>query len=275
MADFLTTKSIAYQLEEVIKKAKQQLYIFTPYLKLSETYFERLKEATDKNIECTVVYGKTDLTKHDENLLNQLRCNIYFKENLHGKCFANENTAIITSMNLHSFSEANNREFGVLLCRKKDNEAYIDCINEINSIIKQAKEIRIIDELTKVSNYESNDFITCWFQYLKVNFPNVKFEKNDSLILADNFPFEKVKFSTKYGFITLSFDKFSKIVTARNLNQLDHLNNLFSNYRFFWNNSTQLSIYHLSKIEFQSIDEELKYCATGLNLLINELFKIK
>jgi len=144
MADFLTTKSIAYQLEEVIKKANQKLYIFTPYLKLSETYFERLKEATDKNIECTVVYGKTDLTKHDESLLNQLRCNIYYKENLHGKCFANEKTALITSMNLHSFSEAHNREFGVLLCRKNDNNAYNDCINEINSIINKVNNLSVI-----------------------------------------------------------------------------------------------------------------------------------
>ena len=116
--------------------------------------------------------------------------------------------------------------------------------------------------------------MTSWFQYLKVNFPNIKFEKDNSLILAENFPLENVKFSTKYGFITLSFDKVSKIANARKLNKLEHLSKILIDYRLYWNNSTQLSIYPLSKIEFHSIDEELKYCVTGLNLLIQELLSI-
>lgn len=45
MAEFLTTKAIGHQIEEIIKKAKQRLYIVSPYLKISNLYYERLNEA--------------------------------------------------------------------------------------------------------------------------------------------------------------------------------------------------------------------------------------
>ena len=38
--------------------------------------------------------GKTELTYNQKELLNGLNCSIYFKENLHAKCYANETEAL-------------------------------------------------------------------------------------------------------------------------------------------------------------------------------------
>ena len=66
----------------------------------------------------------------------ELNCNVFFKKNLHAKCYANENSAIVTSLNLYNYSEMNNREFGVLLSKVNDSIAYRKCIKEIQSIVE-------------------------------------------------------------------------------------------------------------------------------------------
>ena len=45
---------------------------------------------------------------------NSSDIDVYFNEKLHAKCYMNEDTAIITSMNLYEASEKN-RELGVLI----------------------------------------------------------------------------------------------------------------------------------------------------------------
>ena len=69
---------------------------------------------------------------------------LYFCENLHAKCYFNENLMVITSMNLHEFSQTNNREMGVLIKREeeKDHELFMDAKNEADFII-HASETKI------------------------------------------------------------------------------------------------------------------------------------
>ena len=145
MADFLTTKGISHQLDQIIKKSEKTLYILSPYLRLSPTIYESIIDAIRRNVNVNIIYGKSEITSDQDKLLKKLNCNVFFKENLHGKCYANETTAIITSMNLHTFSEVNNREFGVLINKRTDSIAFNDCITEIESIINQASTIATIE----------------------------------------------------------------------------------------------------------------------------------
>ena len=67
--------------------------------------------------------------------------NIYFLANLHAKCYLNENTALITSMNLYGYSEENNREMGIEINKSENYGLYEDILKESKSIKNQQKSI--------------------------------------------------------------------------------------------------------------------------------------
>ena len=64
MAEFLTTQGTSYHIENIIKNAKNKLVLISPYLKLSKTFFERLKDADRRGVKITLVYGKKDLNSN-------------------------------------------------------------------------------------------------------------------------------------------------------------------------------------------------------------------
>ena len=61
---------------------------------------------------------------------------------MHAKCYYNEKTMVICSMNLHTYSEEFNREMGVLISIEKDSNAYNDAKKEIKSIIGKAEFVK-------------------------------------------------------------------------------------------------------------------------------------
>ncbi len=276
MADFLTTKMIASEIEEIIKRAKQKLYIITPYLKLSPTFSERLFEASERGIEIAFVYGKTNLSKQDQELIKNLRVNIYYKENLHAKCYANEEKALITSMNLHSFSEANNREFGTLIKKSIDNKAYLDCIEEMESVLLTSQPERLIEHQIISEKYEYIDFVFEWYKHLQKTYPETKFSIVDGIIHADSFPIPTVSFSNEYGFATLTFklDKIDDFDLLRDAHA-EKLRKALGRYRFYWNrgsaNTHRICIYQGKGIEFENIKDCIEYCTVGLLATINVL----
>lgn len=144
MAEFLTTNGTSYQIENVIIEAKTRLVLVSPYLQLSKTFYERLKDASNKKVSITIIYGKDDLKPNERNSLAELKgVELYFFENLHAKCYFNESKMVITSMNMYEFSEKNNREMGVLIEKNKDPEIYDKAIAETQSIIQSAEQIAL------------------------------------------------------------------------------------------------------------------------------------
>lgn len=142
MAEFLTTSGASHQIEQIILTAKNQIFLFSPYLKFSKTLFERLKDTSRRNIKITLVYGKSDLHPLEKQKLFSLEnITLYFFENLHAKCYFNEKNMVITSMNIYEFSEKNNREMGMLLNQDRDLVAFTQACQEAASIIKNATKI--------------------------------------------------------------------------------------------------------------------------------------
>jgi phosphatidylserine/phosphatidylglycerophosphate/cardiolipin synthase-like enzyme len=141
MAKFLTTHATASQLESVILQAKSKLYLVTPYLQVSPVLLQRLTDAGKRGVRITVVYGKDELRVREQNKLADLtKLRLYYLENLHAKCYMNEQEAIIGSMNMYEFSEKSNREMSVLLSRLDDPEAFCDAQAELKSILNAAVE---------------------------------------------------------------------------------------------------------------------------------------
>ena len=139
MANFLRTTGIIHEIEELIVNAKVKLIILSPYIRMADIIIERLKGKENKNIEIIFVYGKKELNTNELKKIKSLsNIQLFFNKNLHGKFYANEDNAIITSMNLYEFSERNNREFGISVNKKIDSKIFQESMEEVDSIIKNA-----------------------------------------------------------------------------------------------------------------------------------------
>ena len=144
---FLTTKGIAASIEELIRDARQFIVLVSPYLKVDKTYIERLREADRVNVKIYLVFGKKDMSGDEKEKFQDFRhLEIHFLENLHAKCYMNESTAIITSMNLYGYSEEHNREMGIEICKNQDASLYRDIEKEAESILNSAKKCDVFRE---------------------------------------------------------------------------------------------------------------------------------
>ncbi len=131
MAKFLNTSATNYFLEELIKSAKDRLILISPFLKLNDRIKELLQDKNRLKIDVRIVYGKNELQPEEINWLRELSyVRTSFCKNLHAKCYLNEESCIITSLNLYEFSQVNNNEMGVFLSRQSDAELYRDAYEE-------------------------------------------------------------------------------------------------------------------------------------------------
>lgn len=141
MAEFLTTSGISYQIERIILGAKKNLVLVSPYLQLSKTFFERIKDASNKQVRIVIVYGKDELKQEERNLLASLKgIELYYFQNLHAKCYFNDTSMVITSMNMYEFSLQNNREMGIFLQKEVDSVMFKQAVEETSSIIQSAEK---------------------------------------------------------------------------------------------------------------------------------------
>ena len=144
MANFLNTSATNYYLEELIKGASDRLILISPFLKLNDRIKELLEDKNRLKIDVRVVYGKSELLPTEINWLNELSfIRTSFCKNLHAKCYINESSCIITSLNLYEFSQVNNNEMGVYLSREDDAKMYRDAYEEAQRIIRISDEVRI------------------------------------------------------------------------------------------------------------------------------------
>lgn len=144
MAEFLTTHGTSYHIEKIIIEAKNKLVLVSPYLQISKTFYERLRDASNKNVTIKIIYGKDELKPNEKNSLAELKnVELYYFQNLHAKCYLNESKMVITSMNMYEFSEKTNREMGVLIDRISDKELFDKAIEETLSILQSSEPVQL------------------------------------------------------------------------------------------------------------------------------------
>lgn len=126
MATFLTGNDLNAQLENLFEYADEYIILISPYIKLHDRYASVLKAKKDNpNFKIIVVFGKNEddfsksMKQEDFNFFKDFpNIEIRYEKRLHAKYYANESSAILTSMNLYNFSQDNNIEAGVLTNRK-------------------------------------------------------------------------------------------------------------------------------------------------------------
>lgn len=126
MATFLTGNELNAQIENLFEYADEYIILISPYIKLHDRYASALKAKKDNpNLKIIVVFGKNEddfsksMKQEDFNFFKDFpNIEIRYEKRLHAKYYANESSAILTSMNLYNFSQDNNIEAGVLTNRK-------------------------------------------------------------------------------------------------------------------------------------------------------------
>jgi phosphatidylserine/phosphatidylglycerophosphate/cardiolipin synthase-like enzyme len=160
MAKFLNTRKAVSEIEDLIRDADQRLILISPYLKLSKDFKELLTYRNSKDKVTTVIFGKQELNPNEMKFLQGLRFIILkYNQDLHAKCYLNDNKMIITSLNLYEFSMNNNKEMGVLidLNDESDKELFEDAFKEIDFIDETSErfEFTSIPEEKKPVKVES------------------------------------------------------------------------------------------------------------------------
>lgn len=154
MAEFLTTNAIAYYTENIIKEAREELYILFPYLQLSSEFYEALKESSDKLVPIIIVYANEDLHTEEKLKLSEIKnLEIYKSENLNAKCCCSETNLLLSSMDHHQLILTDSLEMGILISKSSDNDQYKKAYNEIKSLISSSKNMnlhkRAVEELVQ------------------------------------------------------------------------------------------------------------------------------
>ncbi len=153
MAIFLNRDGILTHFERILEEAIEELIMIVPFIKLTSEIIDQFKKAETRGVEILIVYRENTLSKEQKDILFSFgNVTILHHPNVHAKCYLNERSLIICSMNLYDVSMKNNREMGVLLdyfyknLESEQNKNEFDFSNIDDSIALEAaiEEIKII-----------------------------------------------------------------------------------------------------------------------------------
>ena len=121
MAEFLKGNQLNSALEIIFEKANKQLILISPFVKLHSRFIDILKwKKNNDKLKIIVVFGKNEdnisksLEESDFNFLRELpNIEIRYEPRLHAKYYANDSTALQSSMNLYDYSQNHNIEVGI------------------------------------------------------------------------------------------------------------------------------------------------------------------
>nr|WP_315184433.1 phospholipase D family protein [uncultured Flavobacterium sp.] len=163
MAEFITGKQLDEKLTDIIWNAKKELIILSPFIRLDDycknVVFKKLKN--NPELEIIIVFGKNEgetqrsLTPDDLEMFKEFsNINIIYCKNLHAKYYANENEALLTSLNLLGKSMTENVEYGIYFQNSKLSleKLYIDSITYTNKVITENPCVYIKRPVFKKTN---------------------------------------------------------------------------------------------------------------------------
>ncbi len=146
MAKFINTKKAVAEIEDLIKDATEKLILISPYLKLSKDFKDLLTFRNSQDKITTIIFGKQELNPDELKFLQGLRFVILkYKEDLHAKCYSNDDKMIITSLNFYEYSMTNNKEMGVLIYKNDpiDTQLFDDAMKEVEDINRTSQRFEV------------------------------------------------------------------------------------------------------------------------------------
>ena len=114
---FLENQNCAEEIHRVIENANSELTIITPYIDLGPRMKGSFNVARGKGVTIKLITRwKKKLAAKDETELaffTELGAEIMFVERLHSKLFLNENSGVLSSMNMLDGSAHHSQEIGI------------------------------------------------------------------------------------------------------------------------------------------------------------------
>lgn len=186
MAKFIRGNELNTEVEKILETAEEQIILISPYIKLHDRYASVLKtKKTNPKLEITVVFGKNEedisrsMKQDDFEFFKEFpNIEIRYEKQLHAKYYSNEASAILTSMNLYSYSQDNNIEAGVLTksgLLGRNSPKFISDLTTSDNVDSESSAYfsRVIEQsellFKKVPEYEKGDFIGLTKKYKTSN----------------------------------------------------------------------------------------------------------
>lgn len=181
--ELIMPAEISGKIMTLIDSAKKTIIIISAYNKISgwTKLTKRIKEAQSRGVNIEWYIRKNEGNYSE---IKQLGIDAFEIEYLHCKIYMNEKSAIVSSMNLHEFSDKNSIEIGYYISNEKD---YADLLNFVELYISKPRNKIEQNSLMEISssNIANNKFIDLLVLWLTLRFP--EYTKNIS------------KFKNKYG----------------------------------------------------------------------------
>jgi hypothetical protein len=186
MASIIYDSHLNAFLEQLIETAEEQVVLFCPYFKLHDRLRDCLKHRMqDDYLRLIVVFGKNEeepsksLNREDLEFLKSFpNVAIRYEKRLHAKYYANEKYGLVTSLNLHSYSQNNNIEIGVMFKTK--------------SLLKNITD-RVLQPLTAIVS-DTEDLATESYEFSKRVYDNAR-------VIYEREPQYEAKFLSKKKYL--------------------------------------------------------------------------
>jgi len=141
-AEFLSSVGVSYQIDRLLSEANSEIVFFCPVLKLHESVILRFRQADQRNVRITLVYGRERSQNKGMRWFKEFKnLRILYHDKLNSCIYRNEKELIVTSQGLEGLNSGINMNMGVLLTKMRDRKAFEDGIYEQELLVEHAEEI--------------------------------------------------------------------------------------------------------------------------------------
>lgn len=144
MVGFLTAKQALGEIEGMIARAtaNSTIVMISPHLEVSAGLMSQLTNAGRQKVAIIMVCRGKDLRQGEREKLEQIPgLQLHFNERLHASCYYDDETMVITSLNLRDSSLGDSREMGVRLRRQTpgDTQAFEEARLEARLALRECQ----------------------------------------------------------------------------------------------------------------------------------------
>jgi hypothetical protein len=145
MATFLTARGVSWHVESIVSSARERLFLVSPSVRLSGTLLQSI-QTVGKTVPISIVYRDDALTAELAGHVRHIgKLTLLRNPNLHAKCYFNEHTMVLASMDLSGDTGASNWEMGILIDREMDAAVYESAFAEVVKITGLSDIVRLQD----------------------------------------------------------------------------------------------------------------------------------
>ncbi len=143
MPKFLNATQARGEIESILTKARQNIFMISPYIKVNDDLISRLTDAgARRKVKILLVCRENDLRDEQRKRVEQVpNLELRFNEKVHAKCYFNEDSMVIASLNLYDSAYGDNHEMGILLSNSDegDRQAFKDARDEAAFIVAEER----------------------------------------------------------------------------------------------------------------------------------------